>query len=360
MAAARSARARPWAPGELPPPSSGPAALWQAWRQRWRRQKLLARAIRKRRELRLIQDRSKAIGKDTILCAMVIRNEARRLPWFLDYHRRLGIGHFLIIDNDSTDGSRALLEAAADVTLWSTPASYKQSRFGLDWLNWVLMRHGHGHWCLVLDADELLVYPHSETRPLPALTEWLDLHQMPAMPAMMLDLYPEGHLSDAEYRAGEDPLQSLPWFDSGNYITHIQPGLRNLWIQGGPRSRQFFPEDPRRAPTLNKIPLVRWHWRYAFLNSTHSLLPPRLNHIYDETGGESLSGVLLHTKFLPEIIEKSGEEKTRGQHFGEPQRFGRYYDALIADPVLKTTHSRRYQGWRQLEALGLLSRGGWL
>ncbi|MCB5408859.1 glycosyltransferase family 2 protein [Pseudogemmobacter faecipullorum] len=360
MAAARSARAKAWAPGELPPPASGPAALWQAWRQRWRRQKLLARAIRKRRELRLICDRSAAIGTETVLCAMVLRNEATRLPWFLEYHRRLGVGHFLIIDNGSSDGSRALLEAAPDVTLWATTASYKQSRFGLDWLNWVLLRHGHGHWCLVLDADELLVYPHSETRPLAALTEWLDLHHLPAMPAMMLDLYPDGPISAVSYQPGDDPLQSLAWFDSGNYSTQIQPALRNLWIQGGVRARQFFAQEPRRAPTLNKIPLIRWHWRYALLNSTHSLLPPKLNQVYDETGGESLSGVLLHTKFLPEIIEKSAEEKERAQHFGAPQQFGGYYDAVIADPVLKSPQSRRYQGWRQLEALGLLSRGGWL
>jgi hypothetical protein len=30
----------------------------------------------------------------------------------------------------------------------------------------------------------------------------------------------------------------------------------NLWIQGGPRARRFFADDPERAPALNKIPLV--------------------------------------------------------------------------------------------------------
>jgi hypothetical protein len=76
-------------------------------------------------------------------------------------------------------------------------------------------------------------------------------------------------------------------------------------VQGGVRARMFFGKDPRRAPTLNKTPLVRWDRRYAYVSSTHSLLPRRLNHVYDTTGGEKLSGILLHTKFLHTIVEKS-------------------------------------------------------
>lgn len=346
--------------GELGAPARDARGLWEAYRLRVKRRVLIARAIRKRRELASAVDRTAAIRKGHILCAMVVRNEAVRLPHFLAHHRRLGVNHFLIVDNDSTDGTDRLLRDQPDVSLWSTAASYRKSRFGVDWVNWLLLRHGHGHWCLVLDADELLIYPHWETRPLPALTRWLDDHGSPAMGALMLDLYPEGRLSDREYLAGEDPLSILRWFDSGNYSVQVQPRLRNLWIQGGPRARAFFAQDPRRAPTLNKIPLVRWHWRHAWLNSTHSILPPRLNAVFDETGGECLSGVLLHTKFLHTVVEKSAEEKTRRQHFADPERFGSYYDGLVADPVLRCPASREYTGWRQLEGLGLMSRGGWV
>jgi hypothetical protein len=136
--------------------------------------------------------------------------------------------------------------------------------------------------------------------------------------------------------------------------------MRNLWVQGGARARAFFAADPRRAPTLNKTPLVRWHWRYAYVNSTHALLPSRLNVVYDTDGGELTSGVILHTKFLPGIEDRSAEEKVRGEHFGNASQYAAYYDRLIADPVLHTTASTRYTGWRQLEALGLMSRGGWI
>ena len=345
---------------DLPPPGHRGGALWQNARLRLRRQILLARAIRKRRELRAVADRTAAICRGDILAVVCLRDESLRLPFFLDHHRRLGVSHFLVVDNASTDDSARLLCDQPDVSLWQTAGSYRASRFGVDWTNWLLMRHGHGHWCLTVDADELLVYPHWETRPLPALTRWLEGTGQQAMAAMMLELYPQGPLSAQDYRAGEDPLSVLQWFDSGNYSLQVQEKLRNLWIQGGPRARVFFPDDPRRAPTLNKLPLVRWNRRYAYLNSTHSLLPARLNAVFDETGGEMTSGTLLHTKFLPSVVQKSAEEKGRRQHFADPRRFGSYYDGLIADPVLHCDASRRYTGWRQLESLGLMSRGGWV
>ena len=350
----------PFQIAELAPARRGLAGLWQAYRLRVKRRILLARAIRKRRELRKVSNRTAQIRKGDILAVVVVRNEAARLPYFLNHHRRLGVSHFLVVDNGSDDGTVELLQDQPDVSLWRTKASYRASRFGLDWTNWLLLRYGRRHWCLTLDADELLVYPHWETRPLPALTRWLDGLGVPALAAMMLDMYPQGPLAAQEYRAGDDPLAILQWFDSGNYSLQIQPRLRNLWIQGGPRARSFFADDPRRAPTMNKVPLVKWNWRYAYFNSTHTLLPARLNAVFDETGGEMISGALLHTKFLHTILSKSAEEKARRQHFADPERFGDYYDGLMADPDLHTPASTRYTGWRQQESMGLISRGGWM
>ena len=72
----------------------------------------------------------------------------------------------------------------------------------------------------------------------------------------------------------------------------------------------FFASAPPRAPTLSKVPLVKWNRRFSYLSSTHALLPRGLNHVYDETGGEKLSGVLLHTKFLHIVVQGAAEEKT--------------------------------------------------
>lgn len=333
--------------------------LIDAYRLRWKRRRHLWRSVRKRRQLRAVQDRTRTIRPGAILCFATVRNEAVRLPFFLDHHRKLGVDHFLFVVNGSDDGTRDLLADQPDVSLWDTDASYRLSRFGVDWLTWLMIRHGHGHWCLTLDADEILIYPYWETRPLPALTGWLDQIGEPSMGAMMLDMYPKGPVDRPAYAPGQDPTEVLEWFDAGNYRITRQMPAENLWIQGGPRAREFFATEPKRAPTMNKIPLVRWHRRYAYVNSTHSLLPKRLNHIYDWTGGEKPSGILLHTKFLNTIVDRAAEEKQRAEHFNNSALYDDYYDALTQAPDLWCPASTRYRGWRHLEALGLMSRGGW-
>ncbi len=329
----------------------GPGEFWAAYRMRWQRRRCLLRAFRKRRELIPLNDATGGIGAGDVLVFAAVRNEMERLPDFLDHYRKLGAGHFLIADNGSDDGTEAYLAGQPDVSLWRAGGGYKAARFGMDWLTWLMMRHGHGHWCLTVDADELLIYPYWQTRDLKALTAWLDGRGMRAMGALMLDLYPKGPLSGTG---------APDWFDSGNYSARRQMPKGNLWVQGGVRARAFFAGNPRRAPTLSKVPLVRWNRRYAYVNSTHSLLPPALNRVYETGGGERIAGVLLHTKFLPSAAAKAREEKVRRQHFGNPVDYDGYYDDLIADPDLWCAASVRLTGWRQLEALGLMSRGGWI
>ena len=331
-----------------------------AYRLRWKRRRLLFRALRKRHQLTPVIDRTPQIQPGDILAASTLRNEVTRLPFFLSHHRKLGVKHFLMVDNGSDDGTRDFLCAQPDVSLWSTTHSYRLSRFGVDWLTWLQVRHAHGHWCLTLDADEVFIYPHHDTRPLSALTQWLDDTNRTSFGALMLDMYPKGPIGNHSYAPGDDPFDTLCWFDGGNYTVQRKSDLQNLWIQGGVRARKFFADRPRRAPTMSKTPLVKWNRRYVYVSSTHSLLPRRLNHVYDDQGGELTSGILLHSKFLPQVLERSKEEKGRKEHFANSALYDRYYDDLSENPDLWCERSTKLISWRQLEAMGLMSKGNWL
>ena len=340
-----------------------PAALrraWSAWRQRWKRRALLWRCLRAGRDLTPLADRTAAIRQGDILCFATLRNEMLRLPEFLGHYRRLGVRHFLIVDNASTDGSDAFLRGQPDVSLWRAGGSYRASRFGMDWLGALLFRHGHGHWCVTADADELLVYPDWDRRPLGDLTAHLDAAGRLAMGAMMLDLYPTGPLGRADAGPQAPLAEQLPWFDPSPYRCRVVWPKRNRILHGGVRERVFFPDDPDRGPTLNKLPLVRWNRRYVYVNSTHSMLPPRLNDEYDGPGDPRLSGVLLHGKFLPDSTARAAEELSRRQHFINPEGYRAYHAAIAQAPVLWHQGSARYGGWRQLVDLGLMGRGDWL
>ncbi|WP_370281096.1 glycosyltransferase family 2 protein [Salipiger bermudensis] len=332
---------------------------WQSYKLRLRRRRCRIRAFRKRRDLRPVADRTADIRPSDLLLFSTQRNEGVRLPYFLQYYREMGVNHFLFVDNDSDDGSLDYLRRQPDVSVWTTRASYKRSRFGVDWMNWLLMKYGHDHWCLTVDPDELLLYPFCDTRPLRALTDWLDASSIKSFSAMLLDMYPKGRIDLYPYSAGQDPLEIANWFDAGNYTISKNPQFGNLWIQGGPRARMFFTEMPEAAPALNKIPLVRWDRKYAYMSSTHNLLPRGLNLIYDEWGGEKASGVLLHTKFLDTFSKKAEEELERRQHYGASREYIAYAEGVKENPDLWCKWSEKYINWRQLEILGLMSKGNW-
>ncbi len=330
-----------------------------AYYLRWQRRIRRLRALRKRHELKVVKNRTGNRKPSDVYLFATVHNEILRLPYFLEYYRKLGISHFFLVDNNSDDGSRAYLELQPDVSLWHTEGSYKRSKFGMDWLNYLMRKFAKGHWILVVDVDEFLVYPYCDTRPINALTDWLDASSIKSFSAMLLDMYPEGAMESQKYDSGEDPFSVLTHFDSGNYTQKPNPVYGNLWIQGGPRQRNFFREFPNQAPALNKIPLVKWKRGNVFVSSTHTLLPRGLNKTYEDWGGEKICGALLHAKFLPDLETKAELEKIRRQHYAGGREYKAYNKKQKKQTVLAHENSTRFEGWRQLEELGLISYGGW-
>ncbi len=335
-------------------------SIYKRYKLRLERKKLKLRAIRRgRRDLTVICDETKNISKSDIILIATLRNERKRLPYFLDYYRKLGINHFLVIENGSDDDSREFLEQQADVSLWSTPASYKRAAYGVHWMNYLLRKYAVGHWILCVDVDEFFVYPHCDTRPLSALTDWLDACSIRSFGTMLLDMYPKGKIETASYTEGDDPVSVTPYFDAGNYSFSMNAKYKNLWIQGGPRQRVFFADKPSFGPALNKIPLVKWSRGNTFVSSTHVILPRSLNVVYATNGGQMISGCLLHAKFIDSFAQLAGNKALRKQHYADGREYRFYARLPEVETTMFTPESTKYEDWRQLEALGLMSAGGW-
>jgi len=299
----------------------------------------------------------RSVGRDPvaarageILAFACVRNESLRLPYFLAYHRGLGVSRFIVIDNDSTDGTAALLQAQPDVDVFHTAGSYAGSHYGVHWLNGLLRVFGCGHWVLVVDADELLVYPDSESVPLPQFVGMLDRAGADGLITFLLDMYPGGPIQDACYTPGEPFLAASPYFDVSSY-TPGSEGLRGrLPERGGPRRRLFWPAGQERRgkpPYLQKIPLVKWREGLHYLASTH---------LIDGLTLSSTTGVLLHFKFLADFARRSRLEVERGEHWDRAAQYEAYAEALAVNPGLSAMYegSARYRGSRQLIELGLM------
>lgn len=284
---------------------------------------------------------------DELRLFIVQRNERVRLAWLLGHYRRLGVQRFFVLDNGSDDGTLEwLLDQPDDLHLFRTDASYAAAGYGLRWTHALLDRWGEGRWCLVVDADEALVYPHWEHLPLPALTRHLDAQGAEALLAPMLDMYGKEPLSRCRYAPGESLIERFPWFDGEAYAEEEVPEFPFRRLTGGPRQR-CLSTGQRLAAQMEKVPLLRWSRSIRFTSSTHQLFPVKLA---DETG------LLLHFKHLPDFVDSVRREVERGQHSMGARRYRSYLRKLTQVPDLSFHHegSVRYQDSAQLVRLGLM------
>ncbi|RVU15948.1 glycosyltransferase family 2 protein [Methylobacterium oryzihabitans] len=327
-----------------------------------------------------MDSRRVAPGRAACTALMVVRNEALRLPHVLAHHRALGVDRFLVVDNASADGSLDYLLAQPDCHVFRTADSFREASFGMDWINWLAGLCAPGSWCLFVDADELLTYPHAESLTLPQLCAFLDRTGSEGVPAMMLDMYNPGPIRAAHYRAGTPFLDTCPHFDT-DY--RVQPALRTgrqPEIVGGPRLRLFYPElhgvgrlgiAARRA-----LRALRLHPVGAALGLSHlrwgAGLPPELrkvpllkvrpglrwigNHAATPFVPAPLTAALLHFKFFSDFHARAVQEAARGQHWDGSAEYARYAAIIEARPDATFFHagSETFRSSAQLVALGLM------
>lgn len=312
-----------------------------------------------RRELKPLSDRTAAIPAGGIVAFIVARNESAIVPKFLEHYRAMGVAHFIFIDNESDDGMGDMLAQEPDCSVWIAKGSYRASGHGLAWLNHMLRRHGTGRWCLTLDADEFLVFPHCDTRSLPELTAHLDELGRRSFYTVLLDMYPKGPLNEAAYEPGRDPLDVCGWYDPYGYHQLWNEGHQQVFVHGGVRRRVYFSDRPEISPSLNKVPLVRWRRHYAYYASTHVLVPPRRNYAH-HADYVAPTGVLLHFKLFASILEKAREEMQRRQHWAGGSEYEVYLRHHSDSKSLWNEASAEYRDWRQLVDHGLMNIGTWV
>ncbi len=289
------------------------------------------------------------LGPDDVLCVSCVRNESLRLPYFLEYYRKLGIGRFIFIDNMSTDGTLEYLLKQGDAHVYSAAGSYAASRCGVHWVNEVLQSHGMDRWSLTVDADELLVYPGCEDIDLPKLIRHLEREGVGCLQTFMLDMYSDRPIRETIYESGKDFLAVCPFFDGDSYS---ERGRRDLPQRGGPRHRLFWAgrNNPKPSPFLEKFPLTKWGPNIYYELSTH---------IIPGSKAAAMTGALLHFKLFSDFYTKAADEAARGEHWDEALQYRTYWNVLRADRELSAFYieSVRYKDSAQLVQLGLMNAG---
>jgi hypothetical protein len=88
------------------------------------------------------------------------------------------------------------------------------------------------------------VYPFCDTRPIQALTDWLDASSIRSFPAMLLDMYPKGRVDQAALREGQDPIEITGLVRPGNYTIKRNTATATSGSRAG-RGRGLLRRRPR-------------------------------------------------------------------------------------------------------------------
>jgi Glycosyl transferase family 2 len=320
-------------------------------------------------------------------------NEAVRLPYFLKFYESLGVDRFIVVDNGSTDGSGAILDANPLVTRLYSVGSFAQ--YKAIWRQALADKFFSGRWVLFPDVDELLIYPGWPEHDLHWFADYLERGGYDALFAPMVDMYPAEALSEIKYEPGRSFIDACPYFDTGNY--RLLPASPKKWktppfrVQGGARERLFY-SGKEREPTLtdrlllrllfslnrnvspgprrrswekralkhlkgclpetpanmSKVPLLRWRPETKFPGGPH-----RVNFDYELAPDW---GTILHFKYLHDFGQKVEEAVSRGEHISGAVHY-KLYQGRIPDlwgKSLRFEGSRRFWGYRSLLDVGLM------
>jgi tetratricopeptide (TPR) repeat protein len=301
-------------------------------------------------ELTRADEKTINISPRALLCCVVVRNELPRLPYFLNYYRQKGVDKFLIVDNRSTDGTLEYLLQQNDVYVWSSAKSFNQVNFGSVWFELLLRRYGIDHWCLTVDADELLYYPNCEQETIRELCQRLDKRQYRAYTAMLLDMYSDQTVQNTHYKPGEDFLEVCPYFDRQYYHRKYPQGspYRNQTLYfGGVRERVF---GRTGEYLLSKVPLLKYGLEMVMIGGQHLTNLPK-SKIAQE------SGCLLHFKYFSLFTDYVAQEVKRQEHYGGGHQYAEYFRNLSMNSALTLydeNHSVKLESSRQLVQLGIM------
>src|SRR5258705_538639 len=302
--------------------------------------------------LKQISRRDVAIPPGAPVLLSVVRNEALRLPYFLTYYRSIGFEHFIVIDNCSTDGTIEFLLDQPDVFLFHTSDHFGEPPgAGLNWKHALLDGFCDARWVLVVDADEIFIWPDAEADNIRSLVGKPESFGGAGLFTLMLDMYSDKPFGEIGYRPGEPFLDYAPYFDPGPFVFDKSPYCPFYEIWGGVRHRLYGAAGPAAGhpPTVSKVPFLRWRAGQRFRAVQHFIDPA--------VPFSRLRAALLHFKMFDDLPAKCENEAAHSEYYRRGKEYRVLKEAIRNSPMkafYDPAISRRYEGPEQLVALKLM------
>jgi Glycosyl transferase family 2 len=244
------------------------------------------------------------LNENEIACVAIGRNMSYYLDYFYEYHRDIGVTHFLYIDNDSSDCSLERLSRWKNAIVLSSNVNFKE--FQLELRRIAVQKYIGKGWRLAIDPDELFEFAGASKMNLVGLTKLLKEKGQTCVVAQMLDLVSNVPIHKADELGYEETVKKSKYYQTSNiksyeYFSTEVPfyGLLKSnsltmdsiqWKYGGIRNT-YFGEDC----------LLTKHALFYFDSNVRSFVHP---HFSTGLVLSDFTALLKHYKFAGNFIER--------------------------------------------------------
>ena len=257
----------------------------------------------------------------------VLRDEFIRIPYFLKYYNKIGIKHFIFIDNNSKDGSFEYLQKSEfNITLYHTTDSYRENKQGNQWREDIMKKYGENKWYLLVDMDELFMYYNYENKEIKTICDYCNKNNWNVYRSFCLDMYPNKKLCDMNYKTCESFFKECKYFDKigkfydikYNLYFNNKADIQSIKfyydnISGGVRKRCL-----NYSSELTEHILIKYDNRMIIYPGTHQIGPRKLIR-------KSLDrGVLLHFKWISINKEYIDKRLSENQMYDNSKDYKKY------------------------------------
>ena len=168
--------------------------------------------------------------------------------------------------------------------------------------------YGINKWYLLVDSDELFIFPHFRNMNIGDYTVKLEQDKVLLTKSLMIDIYPKGNI------LSKRNLDEWRYADRYGYCCESKPG-DFLRFYGGMRTRVFGIKS-----SIQKISLFKYTGN-EFIANDHFIYPYELNNT-------SLRHILLHYKFQPDFLDYYKTLVSEGVHWNGSSEYKKYLNVF--------------------------------
>lgn len=283
------------------------------------------------------------INKKGVTLICVVKNDLERMKMLYEHHRNIGITHFVILDNDSNDGTLEWVLEQSDTDVYLVTEKFTSlKKYG--WINRIIDIYGFDKWYLYVDSDELFVYNDYENKSIEDLIKYCEKKRIYRLSSLMIDMYSKDGIFKTN-ASKESIKEKYRYFDTNSYSETYS--YKGIVIRGGPRKRVMASNQDWLGPILTKHPLFFFQKGNIF-ESAHYIYP-----FINKSGIES---ALLHYKFLESDLIRYAKIATQGNFSRGSLEYKKYIKAYEKNKDLTFIYngSTEFEGSQSLKLIDVI------